>query len=328
MKSFFKHALRILIFSLILFIILFVLSGIMTPKSNNKDDGMYDELANGVLSEPENTLDVLFIGDSEVYSGIMPIKLWKYHGITSYDCSTSGQQLAYSLEFLHNTLISQSPKLVIMETNAFYRKLSFDDSIIYKAGMILPVFKYHDRWKHLHLNDFNINAEIEYNYNDTNKGYKFVGKANPADDSKYMTASKNVKEITSRNKSYIKDIKKFCDQNDTELVFLSTPSTKNWNYEKHNGVQELADELGVKFIDMNTFADDLEIDWSKDTYDQGDHMNYYGATKVTNYLGDYFEELGIFTSHKDDKKYSSWDESTKKFYEMLARHLDPKDYED
>ena len=84
MNHFIKHALRIIVFSLILVVMLFFFSKVMTPKSNSKDDGMYDELANGVLGEPDNTLDVLFLGDSEVYSGIMPIKIWKHHGITSF----------------------------------------------------------------------------------------------------------------------------------------------------------------------------------------------------------------------------------------------------
>ena len=321
MKKVIIHILRAVLFVSILFVMLYFLSKVMTPKTNNKEDGMFDENANAVLSEAENSIDVLIIGDSEVYSGFIPPQIWEEHGITSYCCSTAGQNMAYSLDFLESAIEKQSPQVLIMETNQFYRKLSFDDSIMNKVEKLLPIFKYHDHWKTLSLSDFTLDTEIEYSYSDNNKGYKFVKKVIPADPTNYMEQTLKSETLSQRNMSYTNSIKKLCDDSGIELILVSTPSTKNWNNKRHDGMVELSKQLGVKYIDLNMMTDEVPIDWEKDTYDEGDHMNYYGAKKVTEYLGNYLEKLGIFEDHRGDEKYKSWDDSLKAFKKMINKHL-------
>lgn len=67
-----KIILKSTIFCTIFLIILIILSHIVVPKNNSKEAGMEDELANGILAEPENTIDVLVVGDSESYSSYVP----------------------------------------------------------------------------------------------------------------------------------------------------------------------------------------------------------------------------------------------------------------
>ena len=323
MKRFLNHLLRAVIFVAILLVTLYLLSRVMTPRTNNKEDGMFYENANAVFSEAEDSIDVLIIGDSEVYSAMIPPQIWEDHGITAYCCSTPGQNMASSLEFLQTTLDKQSPKVVVMETNQFYRKISFDDSIMNKLGMLLPIFKYHDHWKTMSWDDLTLDDEIEYSYSDVNKGYKFVGKTLAPDDPYVdnMVKTTEVQAMTQRNLSYTDSIKKLCDSENIKLVLVSTPSLKNWNYKRHNGMVQIAEKLGVEYIDMNLLPDEVPIDWSRDTYDQGDHTNYYGASKVTSYLGDYLEGLGIFEDHRGDPNYKSWDDSLKAFKKVLKMHL-------
>ena len=83
MKSIAKNLLTTVVFLGILALLLFFTSRLLQPKGNAKEDGMHDATANGILSEPENTLDVLFLGDSESYSSFIPLKIWQEQGITS-----------------------------------------------------------------------------------------------------------------------------------------------------------------------------------------------------------------------------------------------------
>ena len=60
---------------------------------------------------------------------------------------------------------------------------------------------------------------------------------------------------------------------------------------------------------MNLLQDEIQIDWNNDTKDAGDHLNYSGAAKVTNYLGEYLNNRDILTDHREDEKYHSWVEA-------------------
>ena len=46
----------------------------------------------------------------------------------------------------------------------------------------------------------------------------------------------------------------------------------------------------IKYNDLNLIYKDLGIDFEKDTADGGDHLNIYGAKKVSKYLGDYLND--------------------------------------
>ena len=64
--------------------ILFILSLVFYPKNNEKKDGIIDVAANAILGEPENSIDVLIIGDSESLNSINPLRIWEQQGIASY----------------------------------------------------------------------------------------------------------------------------------------------------------------------------------------------------------------------------------------------------
>ena len=109
-----------------------------------------------------------------------------------------------------------------------------------------------------------------------------------------------------------------CKKNHIELILVSTPSISNWTYARHNGIQKLADQNGLTYIDMNLMQDQLEIDWETDTRDKGDHLNYSGAVKVTDWLGTYFKQCGEFTDHRQDAAYQSWNKDLKRYEKKVS----------
>ena len=94
---------------------------------------------------------------------------------------------------------------------------------------------------------------------------------------------------------------------------MSAPSIKNWNYEKHAGVEAYARENKIEYIDMNLFIDEIGIDWVHDTRDKGDHVNFEGAQKVTHFVGNYLKNTGLLSSHKGDKNYDMWNDDLDKY---------------
>jgi len=70
---------------------------------------------------------------------------------------------------------------------------------------------------------------------------------------------------------------------------------------------------------MNYMPEEVPIDWTHDTFDGGDHVNYYGAQKVTAYLGKYLSEMNLFTDKRGDERYVTWDEAQQAFYETVVK---------
>ena len=58
------------------------------------------------------------------------------------------------------------------------------------------------------------------------------------------------------------------------------------NYAKHNAIQNWADHNIEFCIDFNTMLDEIELDWQTDSLDGGDHINYNGTVKTTEYINE------------------------------------------
>lgn len=302
------HGIQAVTFVLIVFVLLFALSPVFMPKTN-KD--LRDSSANGILAEPAGTIDVIIVGDSESYCTFIPLQIWKNHGITSYVCGTPKQTLDYSEDFLKKAFTSQKPKLVVLETNAIFRKFSIASSLLIKADEQFSIYRYHDRWKKLSLSDFLSAADNDYIEND--KGYRIDGSVKSGNVSGYMKPSEKKEKIPFKNKPYLKNIIELCEKNGAEFMFVSTPSLKNWNCERHNAIAELAEEFGVEYIDMNTLGSEVPINWVDDTKDAGDHLNHRGAEKATAYFGNYLSSRNIFADHRNDITYSDWNKAYSHF---------------
>ena len=309
-----RRTVKITAFILGLIALLLALSIMFIPKNNMKEFGMEEVVANGVLGEKENTIDVIILGDSEAYSSFSPMQIWRDTGYSVYVCGTSAQTLNYSLKLLQRATEKQNPKIVILETNAIYREITGLEAIGAKLGNIFSIFDYHDRWKSMKLKD--ILTSPDYTWTDDKKGYYFNKGINAANSSNHMSFTEEIENIPGINVSLVKNIRDVCERKGAELVLISTPSTVNWNYKKHNGISQLAKEIECEYIDLNLENDIIGIDWLHDTRDKGDHLNHFGAVKVTNYLSDYLQKTNLLSDHREDEAFQNWNEALEKYLKL------------
>ena len=301
-----------IIFILLLLVILLLLSYWFYPqKSENVT--MQEVKPNGILAEPDNTLDVLLFGDSEAYTAFSPVQMWKEQGFSSFVGASSSQYISLTESFVRQSLEHQKPKVVILETNAFYRKIRSDNAFITRIENMFSIIQYHNRWKNMFPIQFDVGNN--YTWKDDLKGYKYAKLTTKGSNDKYMIKTKKKKPIPKTNARYVKQITDYCHSKGVKVLFVSTPSSRNWNYERHNAVQELAKQVGADYLDMNLL--ELGIDWHTDTADAGDHLNFRGAKKVCKYLGKYLKDTYHLEDKRKDAAYQSWNDLIDK-YERLT----------
>ena len=263
MRTVIKNTLCSLLFLGILIGMLALLSVLFRPKENTKEAGFQDPRANAVLSEPKNTIDVVFLGDSETYNTFIPLQIWRDYGYTSFVCGTPAQSLCYTEEFLVKAFEQQSPQIVFLETDAIFKIFTQSQVISQDVENTLPVFRYHDRWKTLQASDWTF--QVDYSHRENNKGYMYDARVRPSTRLNYMKKTDAKEEIPGKSRQAVENIYEYCRKNNAKLVLISTPSTAYWNYKRHNSVAELAESLGVEYVDMNLINDQVGIEWSTDT---------------------------------------------------------------
>lgn len=219
------------------------------------------------------------------------------------------------MKVLYNTTQNQSPKIVMLEANAIYDEVSIAIPFARIIQNVLPITEYHDRWKSLHWEDFY--QKIKYTSTDYMKGFHYRTLMIPANTDNYMKSSEGKKEISEKSKIYLKLMQDYCQKIGARFMIMSVPSTTTWDYEKHNAVQEFAKEEQIDFIDYNILADEINIDWNTDTLDAGEHMNFYGSLKLTDYFEDYVEALEILKDHRGEKNYESWNQDLEEYQKLL-----------
>ena len=262
-----------------------------------REDGLYvydalnvDIKTNDILEEPANSLDIIFIGDSECYASISPKDLSSKFGYNSYVCATAAQRICDTYAILCANFKTQSPQLVVLETNCLYRSLKSEgadsDVVLNALTERAPVFAYHSRWKSFARQ---LMPKSRGEERRKKKGFVMRDDIVPYKGGEYMKKTKKIKEIDEDILSYLDQIKALCEENGAQLLLFSVSAPKNWNYQKHNGVNAWAKEHAVSYLDLN-LEKNLAIDWKKDTKDGGDHMNVKGAKKVTVYMGQYFKD--------------------------------------
>lgn len=315
-----KRLFRDIAFWGILLVLLVAASLIIRPKSNAQDSGMHDILANGYRSEAPDSIDVLFLGDSLVHTSFIPMRMWEQQGITSHICATNSQNLVKSASFLYDFLQFQHPKVVMLEANHLFREFDDTEILTAEAEHLLPVFEYHDRWKSIRPDEFF--SPVEYSADYFEKGFTFISASVPAHPGDYMAPAAYSDPIPDRNKDVVAYIAGLCKENGAQLIIYSVPSPSNWTMPRHIAVSEFADTLQVPYIDANLVPEEIPIDWETESKDGGDHVNYWGACKVTDYFGKLLAQTGLFADKRSLPAYQNWNTQLRNYHTWLQSEID------
>lgn len=310
---------KIIAFILAFVLIIYALSATVFSKVNaSKFSTKYSETMS-VFKEPDNTLQIIGIGNSDLYSGICPTYLWENFGYTSNVIGSPRQTIHESQVLLEQVFEHQNPKIVLIECDFLYDHnpgkknvknkgnildVMFDylkgDDFEEEIKFTFSLFTFHDRWKNKEVTGASTNSH-GYKYSDT------VVKCSLFED--YMQDTDECEEVISKNKNDVLSLVRLCKKNGAEPVLFILPSPSSWNSARHNGAVKFAKENGLEFYDMNYALIDGSINPNKDYRDPGNHLNYSGAKKATQLIGEYIEKNYDIEDLRGNEKYDFWSQT-------------------
>jgi len=268
---------------------------------------MIENIATLKTEEKYTGIDVVAIGNSDLYSAFNPQQLWDEQGIPSYVAAGPNTNVYTSLCMLEGVLACQKPQLVILEVDEFFEK----KGITYLGTA--TNLAYENCYGLFSQNKNLLKCPLINQYRLTqsrvisNRGYENIATSKPYYGKfSYMVPSDQREPVNAVTEKYLPQLISLAQEHDCEILFVCMPSASSWTYAKHNTVSDLADEYGIPFIDFNVDQYDTGFDWVTDTRDGGNHLNYSGATKMTKYLGKYLQEHYQLSDHRNDQDYADW----------------------
>lgn len=311
----FAKIMKPLSFALTFVLIITSLGYLFVPKyANDIDSNLATEkVSKGIFNEEKNTVDFLVIGDSESYTTVSPMEIFNKYGYAGFVSGVPGmriQDIYYNLEDIYKV---QQPKVVLLECNAVFRYHSGDmkQMQLTAEGWLkraFPIFENHNRWKNMIQNAVS-DEKCYVDRKDPLKGFDYRTRVKPYKGKQWMHNTKESKTMHKINKTYLEKITNLCKEKGSQLVLYNAPAPKNWTYEKHNAMEKYAEKNGLTYIDMNLKVDEIGIDWSKDSWDNGDHLNFSGCKKTTAYIGDWLNSNCSLEDRRGDNLYDSWNDN-------------------
>ena len=302
---------RNLIKSVLFFSGLYVLIVFFVYILKTKEEFVFDKTSvrikkDEIAKEKDNSLDVIFLGDSICYSSFSPQIIWDEQGITSYVGASSAQRLCDSYAILKSACETQNPKVVVLETTCLYRSINIeennDDYVLNVFYRKLPLFEHHSNWKDAADKVINSKMILEKK---SIRGFVSRTNVNEYTGGEYMIPSEKRDMFSNIVEKYLNSINQICNDNNIKLLLVSSPSPVNWSWERYNAVYDWAIKNNVTYLDLNSNKD-IAIDWKNDTKDGGDHLNLYGATKVSKYLANYLINSYDIEDKRNDSAYADW----------------------
>ena len=277
--------------------------------------------------------EVVFVGDCELYENFDPVYLWENFGINSYIRGSAQQLIWQSYYLMEETFKYETPKVMVfnvlgMQYNTpsstgassqreAYNRMTLDgmrwssskwNSI--EASMtqeerdkdgvwsyIFPILRYHDRWKELSSEDFKY---MFYRDKVTDNGYLMQVKVNPVGDD-YPVIPLVDYRFGDNAYYYLDKIVELCEKHGTQLVLVKAPTLSPvWYDQWDEQMRQYAQDHDLMYINFLEHIDEIGIDWNTDTYDQGLHLNVYGAEKLSRYFGKILSEELMVPDHRQE----------------------------
>ncbi|MBQ0097744.1 MAG: hypothetical protein KBS62_02240 [Oscillospiraceae bacterium] len=324
-----KQVIRIIVF-VVLASLIFGFFTILLQINNGRDVlGTY-----GFYLEPENSIDAVIVGPSQIYTSYYPAYAYKLHGYTSYTIATSAMPGSVYITATKEVNERQKPQLYVYDIGGFaYKDLAAEANVrkyIDNIPMLsknrleaieklvpeeerdsyyFPFIKYHSTYNQIITASKVLKDEIDQ----SRRGYSLLKNFTTTGSvgnytTKYFKRDQNV-DITNQGLDYLKELLDYLKETKTQNVLFATfPDDINRTETKSSlKAHEMIASYGYDYVNFSDYKDEMNIDRKKDFYN-ANHVNIRGAKKVTECVSDFlFETYNLNTTHSEEVT-KEWDD--------------------
>jgi hypothetical protein len=307
---------RLAVFLIIAAVLVLAATAVLKPKRlENPYDNTRKE--RGFYMEERDSLDLIFVGSSELFSTVNPSVLEKEQGYRSYVFAGNEQPFSISYYYIMEALKYQKPQAIVLEVSycnwgkqprEAVVRLNFDDMRWGKAKILgimnnvprqeweyyfLEISKYHSRWDSLTQEDWKW-WESYYSRNPAGGWSAFDGGEESGEDYGEQIPQER-KVLDPAAMAWLEKIVELCEENGVQLILFKTPNGGkiiDQNVEEgsedafryidgvayYNELGRIAGEKGIPFLDMNRLMTGRH------------HNDAENAEKATRALGEWLAE--------------------------------------
>ena len=311
----------------------------------------------GYYLEDSDTLDVVLLGASDVYTGFSSGRAYQEFGFTSYPYATQSMTAAGTLTALKEVVRTQNAGLILIEINAFLygkdvneskeanirklidnvpmnqnkiefisKNIPLDEQIEY----YLPIIKYHSLWKDYPWQMRMVSSKIKQDIRGTSyfKGYRTTATVFKPEEKilNGKIANENkTKKLNPTLEARLRELLDYCKSNNLNVAFFRVPHlVYNKTYDRvkrANTAGEIIKSYGYDFINLERDWEKIGINTDTDFYNY-DHLNVYGAQKLTDHLGKIIVDKYGVTPHKlTESQKEEWNDAAE-FFNKIYRYSD------
>ena len=302
----------------------------------------YGSTWDAFLAEPEDSLDVIYLGSSFAYCDVNPSIVYEHSGLTGYVMGGSEQPLSITYWYLREILRTQSPEAVVLEATSLYFKryqnytqtnlvpMPFSLNKLgavftaaepeLRAGLLFDLYFYHGRWREVGAEDFR--RALSPHRWDERKGYTPMAGSRVEIGAEPAVNDRQVSGEDYANSLYwLGKLAGLCRERGVRLLLTVHPSYTRCTPEGYAALAEdvRAIDPSVAFYDWSAMFEEIGLDPARHLYDGG-HLNQDGAAVFSAWLGGFLtEELGLTPRAQTAENAAAWQSCAAWWEDYLAQ---------
>ena len=319
-----KFFIRLFIFALLTAGILLFVSNFLCVANEKDAMGVY-----GFLKEPEDSLDVVLIGASALYSSFYSPLAYEQQGFTSYSLSTSSMTCALYRYAAELAIETQHPQLLIFETRGICYEDQLDEVSLCKFIDALPASELKNRAiadlipQNLHLginipferyhSSYDRLGDLANVYSDKMQinsiGYSYTKNFGTTPFRQQLIRKSMDYDVSDDGLKYLQILLDYLKEADIEnVLFIRNPAMVEYgNTDSYKQMIEMIREAGFDYVNLCAAVDDIGVDITHDYYNTT-HFNMYGAEKFTAFFADYIMKRYKLNTQHDEKVTEEWED--------------------